>query len=82
MEDNTMFYTKDKRYTVELDMFITADNDYHARMIAHKIKKAIKDGYDVEIRSIIDTPFASFNTRKLDDISKPRDKDEDKSLPF
>ncbi len=66
-----MFYTKDKRYTVELDMFITADNDYHARMIAHKIKNAIKDGYNVEIRSINDTPFASFKTRKLDDISEP-----------
>ena len=66
-----MFYTKDKRYTVELDMFITADNDYHARMIAHKIKNSIKDGYNVEIRSINDTPFASFKTRKLDDISEP-----------
>jgi len=66
-----MFYTKDKRYAVELDMYITADNDYHARMIAHKIKKAIKDGYNVDVKSIYDTPFASFNTRKLDDISEP-----------
>jgi len=69
--DNTMFYTKDKRYAVELDMYITADNDYHARMIAHKIKNTIKDGYNVDIKSIVDTPFASFNTRKLDDISEP-----------
>lgn len=75
-----MFYTKDKRYAVELDMYITADNDYHARIIAHKIKKAIKDGYNVDIKSIVDTPFASFNTRKLDDISEPTKKDE--SLPF
>ena len=75
-----MFYTKDKRYTVELDMFITADNDYHVRMIAHKIKNAIKDVYNVDIKSIVDTPFASFNTRKLDDISEPTKKDE--SLPF
>ena len=75
-----MFYTKDKRYAIELDMYITADNDYHARMIAHKIKKAIKDGYDVNIKSIYDTPFASFNTRKLDDISEQPEKDE--PLPF
>ena len=66
-----MFYTKDKRYTVELDMFITADNDYPARIIAHKIKNAIKGGYNVDIKSIVDTPFASFKTRKLDDISEP-----------
>jgi len=71
-----------KRYTVELDMYIQADNDYMARKIAHAIKDAIKDGYEVEVRSITETPFGSFNVRKLEDISKPSSKSKDEPLPF
>jgi len=69
-----------KRYAVELDMYIEADNDYMARKIAHKIRKAIKDGYNVDIKSIVDAPFASLVTRELDDISEPISKE--KPLPF
>ena len=65
-----MFYTKDKRYAVELDMYITADNDYHARMISAELRPELCR-YHVDIKSIVDAPFASFITRKLDDISEP-----------
>ncbi len=37
---------------------------------------------DSEVKEIGSQPFASMDYRKLDDISKPRDKDEDKELPF
>jgi len=60
-----------KRYTVELDMYIQADNDYMARKIAHKIADAIKEGYEVQVKEIAETPFGSFNTRVLKDKSKP-----------
>lgn len=72
----------EKRYTVELDMYIQADNDYMARKIAHKIADAVKDGYEVSVKTITETPFGSFNVRKLDNISKPTSKDKDEPLPF
>ena len=37
---------------------------------------------DSDITGIVEQPFGTMGNRKLDDISKPRDKDEDKELPF
>jgi len=71
-----------KRYTIELDMYIQADNDYMARKIAHKIADEVKEGYEVSVKTITETPFGSFNTRALDDISKPSGKNKEEELPF
>lgn len=68
-----------KRYAVTVDFYVYADNDYMARKKAHEVKENI-DGDHVQILDIYDAPFASMQTRKLDDISKPRQKDE--PLPF
>ena len=82
-----MFYTKDKRYTVELDMFITADNDYHARMNAHKMLDNINAknlNADAEIKELGSQPFGTMQYRELEDFSRPSklDADDDAPLPF
>ena len=70
---------KKKRYAVTVDFYVYADNDYMARKKAHEVKEGI-GGDHVQILNIYDAPFASMQTRKLDDISKPRKKDE--PFPF
>ena len=51
-----------KRYTVTMDVYVYAKDDYSARYKAHKL--ADKVGADVT--EIGEQPFASFNYRKLD----------------
>ena len=67
------------RYVVTFEAYVYADNDYMARKKAHEVKEGI-GGDHVQILNIYDAPFASMQTRKLDDISKPRKKDE--PFPF
>ena len=72
----------DKRYVVTMDMYVYAPNDYMARKRAHKMKESLdKYGRNPNITEIGEQPFASLNYRKLEDISKPRDKN-DGPLPF
>jgi len=74
---------KDKRYVVTMDMYVYAENDYMARKRAHKMKDSLdKYGRNPSITEIGEQPFASFNYRKLEDISEPTDKSNDKPLPF
>jgi len=68
-----------KRYAVTVDFYIYAKDDYMARKKAHEVKEGIK-GDNPNILSITDAPFASMNTRDLDDISKPLGKNE--KFPF
>tara|TARA_R110002020_G_scaffold252237_2_gene466054 strand:- start:263 stop:496 length:234 start_codon:yes stop_codon:yes gene_type:complete len=75
---------KIKRYTVVIDTYIYAENDYMARKIAHKVKDECP-GYETKVIEIVESKFASLNTRKLEDISKPQDKHkwtEEDELPF
>lgn len=63
------------RYTVTIDMYIDAENDYIARKKAHSVTDNIEgynEGYKVAVLEIEETPFSSFQTRKLEDISKPK----------
>jgi len=77
-----MEQSKDKRYVVTMDMYVYAPNDYMARRRAHKMKEGLdKYGRNSNITEIGEQPFASVNYRKLEDISKPRDKN-DGPLPF
>jgi hypothetical protein len=55
-----------KRYVVEIQMYVYADNDYMAKKKAEKIAKSIKES-EVEVTEIGEQPFASFNYRKLED---------------
>ena len=43
---------------------------------------AIMNVQDSEVMGIVEQPFGTMGNRKLDDISKPVPKDEDKPLPF
>ena len=73
------------RYVVTFEAYVYADNDYMARKKAHAVNdsiNAIMTVQDSEVMDIVEQPFATMGNRKLDDISKPRDKDEDKDLPF
>ena len=74
---------KDKRYVVQMDMYVYAENDYMARKRAHKMKESF-DKYNrrPSITEIGEQPFASMSYRKLEDISEPISKIKDQPLPF
>ena len=76
---------KDDRYVVTFEAYVYAPNDYMARKKSHAVNdsiNAIMNVQDSEVMNIVEQPFGTLGNRKLDDISKPRDKDEDKPLPF
>lgn len=76
---------KDNRYVVKFEAYVYAPNDYMARRRAHKANdkiNAIVNVQDSEVVEIGSQPFASFDYRKFDDISKPKDKSKDDDLPF
>ena len=80
-----MAVRNENRYVVTMDMYVYPPNDYMARKSGHAVNdsiNAIMNVQDSEITGIVEQPFATMGNRKLDDISKPRDKDEDKDLPF
>ena len=60
-----------KRYAVALDTYVYAQNDYDARKQAHYIKSGIKGDHS-RVIEINECPFASLDTRELDDISEPK----------
>ena len=56
-----------------------------ARKRAHAVNdsiNAIMNVQDSDVTDIVEQPFATMGNRKLDDISKPKDKDKDQPLPF
>ncbi len=76
---------KENRYVVTFEAYVYADNDYMARKKSHAVNdsiNAIMNVQDSDVMGIVEQPFGTIGNRKLDDISKPRDKDEDKPLPF
>lgn len=76
---------KDKRYVVTFEAYVYAPNDYMARKRAHAVNDSINtimNVQDSQITDIVEQPFGTFGNRKLDDISKPTDKNKDKPLPF
>ena len=60
-----------KRYTVVIDTYIYAENDYMARKIAHDIRKKV-NGEQTRILEIDESPFTSLETRPLEDLSEPK----------
>jgi len=76
---------KDNRYVVTFEAYVYAPNDYMARRRAHNANdkiNAIINVQDSAVKEIGSQPFASMSYKKLEDISKPRDKSIDKPLPF
>ena len=74
-----------KRYSVQIDLYIHADNDYMARKKAHEYAEEI-DAKHVNARANVteigEQPFASMAYRKLDDKSRPMSSKEEEELPF
>lgn len=74
---------QENRYVVTMEVYVYADNDYMARKRAHKLRESLNNyGRNPSITEIGEQPFASFDYRKLEDISEPIPKTEDKPLPF
>ena len=74
-----------KRYAVQLDVYVWAEDDYLARKEAHKLADEIDEKNPNARPEIIEMgiqPFASYDYIKLDDHSKPIPKVKDKPLPF
>ena len=76
---------KDNRYVVTFEAYVYAPNDYMARKRAHAVNdsiNAIMNVQDSEVTDIVEQPFGTMGNRKLDDISKPVNKQKDEPLPF
>jgi hypothetical protein len=74
-----------KRYTVQMDVYVWAEDDYLARKEAYKIVDKIDEKYPnarPSVTELGEQPFATMSYRKLDDISKPIPKIKDEPLPF
>ena len=75
----------EKRYVVQVEMYVYADNDYMARKRADSIRKVIdqKDYADyVKVTEIGEQAFATPNYRKLEDPSFTPKEKKDAPLPF
>ena len=71
-----------KRYAVVIDTYVYAENDYMARKIAHGMKRKV-NGDHTRVIEINECPFASLQTRSLDNISEPASRTEcEEKLPF
>ena len=74
-----------KRYTVQMDVYVWAEDDYLARKEAYKIVDKIDEKYPnarPSVTELGEQPFATMSYRKLDDHSKPIPKVKNKPLPF
>ena len=77
--------SENKRYVVQMEMYVYADNDYMARKRANDLRLSISNrrhSQDVEVKEIGEQPFASTYYRKLDDPSFTPKEKKDEPLPF
>ncbi len=76
---------ENKRYVVQIEMYVYADSDYMARKRANDLRLSIdnrRHSQDVVVKEIGEQPFASFDYRKLDDPTfTPKDMSNE-PLPF
>jgi len=76
---------ENKRYVVQMDMYVYADNDYMARKRANDLRLSIdnrRHSQDVTVKEIGEQPFASTYYRKLDDPTFTPKEMLDEPLPF
>ena len=77
--------SENKRYVVQMEMYVYADNDYMARKRANDLRLSISNrrhSQDVEVKEIGEQPFVSTYYRKLDDPSFTPKEKKDEPLPF
>ena len=75
---------RENRYVVTMDMYVYGQDDYTARVEAHKLADELKRKYDNQaaVLDIVEQPFGRMGNRKLKDISKPIRRDKEEDLPF
>jgi hypothetical protein len=76
---------ENKRYVVQMDMYVYAENDYMARKRANDLKLSIerlRHSSGVGVSEIGEQPFASLVYRKLDDPSFTPKDTSNEPLPF
>lgn len=76
---------KDKRYVVQMEMYVYADNDYMAKKRANDLRLSIdnrRHSQDVEVKEIGEQPFASTYYRKLDNPTFTPKETNNEPLPF
>ena len=76
---------ENKRYVVQMEMYVYADNDYMARKRANDLKLSIdnrRHSQDVVVKEIGEQPFASFDYHKLDDPTFIPKEVSNEPLPF
>ena len=74
-----------KRYAVQLDVYVYAENDYMARKRAHKMADKIDEKYPnarTQVTEIGEQPFASLGYRKIDYCGPVSEDKVDEPLPF
>jgi len=77
--------SKEKRYVVQMDMYVYAENDYMAKKRANDLRLSIdnrRHSQDVTVKEIGEQPFASTYYRKLDDPTFTPKEMLDEPLPF
>jgi hypothetical protein len=76
---------ENKRYVVQIEMYVYADNDYMAKKRANDLKLSIENrrhSQDVAVKEIGEQPFASLHYRKLDDPTFTSKDLSNEPLPF
>jgi len=76
---------KEKRYVVQMDMYVYAENDYMAKKRSNDLRLSIdnrRHSQDVTVKEIGEQPFASTYYRKLDDPTFTPKEMLDEPLPF
>ena len=77
--------SENKRYVVQMEMYVYADNDYMAKKRANDLRLSIgnrRHSQDVVVKEIGEQPFASTYYRKLDDPTFIPKEKKDEPLPF
>ena len=77
--------SENKRYVVQMEMYVYADNDYMAKKRANDLRLSIdnrRHSQDVVVKEIGEQPFASFDYRKLDNPSFTPKETFNELLPF
>ena len=76
---------ENKRYVVQMEMYVYADNDYMARKRANDLRLSLdnrRHSQGVLVQEIGEQPFASFDYRKLDDPTFIPKEVSNEPLPF
>ena len=76
---------ENKRYVVQMEMYVFADNDYMAKKRANDLKLSIENrrhSDHVKVTEIGEQPFASTYYRKLDDPTFTPKDTSNEPLPF